>query len=777
MKKITLVKDKYAILDIFGSQDNGVSNFYAKDESSYLWFIGSGNKYNGGPTQTSSVLNWEFLPWRQWGSKLSFTVTGSAGFGIDNSNILWGWGLDFAEGILGQNKAIATMSPVSIMKAIEVSAGNSHVIALNESSYAWCWGINTSGQLGNNSTAYASSPVSVLGGRQFRKVYATGTSSFALDSSSYAWYWGYDSLNPLTSSPVSVVGGIRWRNLGVSTYAILGIDESSKLWSWGSRKGLTGSTVPEEVSISNLRWLDIGSCESQQQCTVIDQYSRLWLFQFLKKGAENIDPPQLYEGYKKIKSGNNIGSLLLDNNNNLYFYRPTYVGNGTPLVTSNYYCSLPIATKIAKKTFIQGDFGNRTMQGLGKNFFIDSSSNVWGWGRGDDLLQAVCLDSATQTIRAPQILTTKKNIVRIMPSSYNNIAIDSSSFLWVWGANNNGNLAQNNTNNISSMVSVIGNRQFKNVRSRNQTFIAQDASDVLWGWGINSTGELGVGDALSRSSPVSVGYAKPFIDFDFIVNTSCALDQSSYLWTWGGSTYIGDGFVLNRSSPVSVLGGRKFRIHRIDDYLGFLPVFLDESSFMWIWGNNTSGILGDNSAANRSSPVSVVGGRKFIKVLYEGSRPCCIGLDESSYLWGWGSNGSGNLGDNSVANRSSPVSVVGGRQYRDFISYGSRSYAIDSSSYVWAWGAAGLGDGTLLSRSSPVSVASSNQWDKLCIVNDRVCGFTSSSSYLWYFSQFPPEAYMSAPTGVVSSIPQIFLSTDILKAPVDVSFNNIFGKR
>ena len=61
-------------------------------------------------------------------------------------------------------------------------------------------------------------------------------------------------------------------------------------------------------------------------------------------------------------------------------------------------------------------------------------------------------------------------------------------------------------------------------------------------------------------------------------------------------------------------------------------------------------------AGSRSSPVSVVGGKQFIQVC-SGSL-ASLAIDSSGYVWTWGRNGSGQLGDNTTTNRSSPVMVV-----------------------------------------------------------------------------------------------------------------------
>jgi alpha-tubulin suppressor-like RCC1 family protein len=61
---------------------------------------------------------------------------------------------------------------------------------------------------------------------------------------------------------------------------------------------------------------------------------------------------------------------------------------------------------------------------------------------------------------------------------------------------------------------------------------------------------------------------------------------------------------------------------------------------------------------------------------------------EQTKLWAWGINSYGRLGDDSLVDRSSPVSVVGG--FSDWISAsaggGNHSLAVRANGTVWAWG-------------------------------------------------------------------------------------------
>ena len=86
-------------------------------------------------------------------------------------------------------------------------------------------------------------------------------------------------------------------------------------------------------------------------------------------------------------------------------------------------------------------------------------------------------------------------------------------------------------------------------------------------------------------------------------------------------------------------------------------------------------------------------------------------------LWGWGGNGSGQLGEGTLDSKSSPVqTVAGGTNWNDVTSSGSHGIGIKTDGTLWAWGYnfyGNLGDGTTTLKSSPVQIGGNN-WKKVC---------------------------------------------------------------
>ena len=190
---------------------------------------------------------------------------------------------------------------------------------------------------------------------------------------------------------------------------------------------------------------------------------------------------------------------------------------------------------------------------------------------------------------------------------------------------------------------------------------------------------------------------------------SALIDNSSgMVWAWGLNLngQLGDNSTTQRVTPVSVAGAVK-TFCKIS--AGFNhTVAIDKNGRAWAWGGNINGQLGDNSITSRRTPVSVLGAVKtFCQIAAGGNHT--VAIDKNGRVWAWGANTSGILGDNSTTQRLTPVSVAGAvKTFCQIAAGGTHTIGLDKNGMVWGWGAntnGRLGDGTTTSRLTPVSVA------------------------------------------------------------------------
>ena len=144
---------------------------------------------------------------------------GSQQFTVAISNLgrVWAWG-DNSSGQLGDNTSVSKRTPVSILGNVKtfckISAGRYHTVSIDKNGRAWSWGLNTSGQLGDNTTTQRATPVSVAGAiKTFCSISAGEEYSIAVDKNGNAWSWGLYTSGQLGNatytsyrSPVSLGG-------------------------------------------------------------------------------------------------------------------------------------------------------------------------------------------------------------------------------------------------------------------------------------------------------------------------------------------------------------------------------------------------------------------------------------------------------------------------------------------------------------------------------------------------------------------------------------------
>ncbi len=293
-----------------------------------------------------------------------------------------------------------------------------------------------------------------------------------------------------------------------------------------------------------------------------------------------------------------------------------------------------------------------------------------------------------------------------------NFGITDNGSAYAWGLNTNGNLGVGDVIPRSSPVLILGGHQFSKIISIKQNpppVLGLGENGNLFAWGINANGELGLGDVTPRSAPVAVLGGLTFSDIYAGYTSTCALTKNGTAYTWGLNTngQLGVGDVTPRSSPVAVLGGLTF----VDVASSSTSrVFLTSAGAAYACGLNANGQLGVGDVTPRSSPVAVLGGLTFAKI-YSGFGESFFGITPDGVAYAWGLNTNGQLGVGDVTPRSSPVAVLGGLTFAKIMTEQPGAYfslGLTTSGALYGWGLelnGALGNGALTPRSSPVAVA------------------------------------------------------------------------
>jgi len=129
---------------------------------------------------------------------------------------------------------------------------------------------------------------------------------------------------------------------------------------------------------------------------------------------------------------------------------------------------------------------------------------------------------------------------------------------------------------------------------------------------------------------------------------------------------------------------------------------------VWAWGFNGSGQLGDGTTTQRTTPVQVMAAANKpltgVKAITAGANHS-VALKTDGTVWAWGNNGSGQLGNGSTTNRSYPVrlggnSITGAKQIAAGVDF---TLVLRQNGTVWAVGSnvyGQLGKGTTGGQST-----------------------------------------------------------------------------
>ena len=322
----------------------------------------------------------------------------------------------------------------------------------------------------------------------------------------------------------------------------------------------------------------------------------------------------------------------------------------------------------------------------------------------------------------------------------------SQGGLWSVGSNNYGQFGNNTqAGAVSPVQTISGGADWKTL-SMGRRFLAAIKTDgTLWMWGTNGTGQLGDNTQVPKSSPVQTisggtnwkqvscnraatgGYA-----------STAAIKTDGSLWLWGSNNFgqLGDNTIGNKSSPIQTIAGG-FDWKQVS--FGYTHVVtIKTDGTLWAWGQNsggTNGSLGDNSTVDKSSPVQVIGGGNTWKQVAAGSTHTAA-IKTDGTLWTWGVNSNGSLGDNTNTIRSSPVqTIAAGTNWKQVSTGNNTTAAVKTDGTLWLWGNNAtygmLGDNTVADKSSPVqTIAGGTNW-KQVVSSPYVTGAIKTNGTVW----------------------------------------------
>ena len=144
---------------------------------------------------------------------------------------------------------------------VDISAGNSSAAAVKSDGTLWCWGLNSSGQLGIGNLSQSNNPVQVGTGTNWQAVASGANSVLAIRNDGTLWAWGGNANGQLgngtitnISTPTQVGTATNWSTIIAGGSHSVGLKTDGTLWVWGGGSGgqmadgtLLDRTSPEQL--------------------------------------------------------------------------------------------------------------------------------------------------------------------------------------------------------------------------------------------------------------------------------------------------------------------------------------------------------------------------------------------------------------------------------------------------------------------------------------------------------------------------------------------------
>ena len=666
----------------------------------------------------------------------------------------------------------------------KVSVGHTHTCAISENGYGYCWGDNTNGQLGDNTTTQRTTPVSVfregaLAGKKLKDIKAAGYHTCAVTTDNLAYCWGRNTMGQLgdntttqRTTPVAVytagaLNGLTINQLTVSWNdtntdghtCVVASNQRAYCWgrnNWGQLGNNTTSTGanPAPIAVNN---------------TVNTTKNGLYNKNVAEISAGfNLTCARSTDGTATCWGLNNSGELGTNNTTAYRYPRPLYV-----------------AGALSGKTIL------RIAAGGSHACAIASDQKVYCWGYGTS--GQIGNGSNSNQRQAQAVNTTGvlsgKNIASLELGAEISCVVTTDNRSACWGQGANGSLGNGATANsnipVAPQAGSAGLTQgtiTSITTGRSTTCVETTASINVACWGLNTYGQVGDNSTATRTTPTPVNVSAYTLGVTFdttpassvtyvnpnqinavapahsvgTINVTVTDPEGQIVSLPAGYTYQDPAPTITSISPTSgpVAGGETVTINGTNFFkgktitdltVGMAHTCAAVDGKAYCWGNNSSGQLGTGNTSNSTTPVAVNSSGalagKTVTSISAGPNYTCAVASGAAYCWG--SNTDGKLGTGNTTSSTVPVAVntsgvLAGKTVTKVVPKQEASCAIASgAAYCWGSDSTGaLGNGAAGDSLAPTSVDTSGVLSGKTVTDIAagqyvVCVVANGAAYCW----------------------------------------------
>jgi alpha-tubulin suppressor-like RCC1 family protein len=652
--------------------------------SDFVFTSGSNANYELGDALLTSSLVVRLAPQQSllfMRKTFQFSTTG-AGFSILYNLIQktsFGWGANNLGQLALNTITNYEMYPLqtrayAIVKAVSCSQ---HTVSINETGYVFTWGGNSFGQLGRVASTYIQTPTQVNVSGELVKEVACGTAhSMALSVYGNVYTWGAGSANQnyvlgVDSTSVATyyvpakLGGILSlkRVVSISASAVTSnvLCDDGTILGWGMNtygelgdRTTRARTLPYYSARSlTLNRAPIYAIKSSDQSTYVllaDGTLYGWGMGLYGQMADNTGtstpntdaksitlPYPVSEFYTGYFNSFALNSIISDNTtyafgygikgilgvgtatnklvatpvlNSLVMRHPAHVSSSSTHSVFLYE-SVSCFKLVFDDPFVCSTRGNCTAQDTcvceANAYGIDCSISVCAGINSTD--SSVC--SGHGSCVAYNTCICKRGYIG------NNCELQAVGYLFATGDDTYSQLGDKGLTYVQKFqqMPLFTAVKISLVASgHGATIVRANDTGLFYGLGSNRWGVLSPNNATFN---INVTFNLPTLtlpnadvkDLCIGLQHGMYLDSVGGVWTWGTNDFgqLGTGNVLPYYNPTRVQGLIANESISCVACGGFHSVTVSNRGFVYIWGQNTQGQVGDNSQTNRYSPVLVKG--------------------------------------------------------------------------------------------------------------------------------------------------------------------------
>ncbi len=715
----------------------------------YCWGTGDNGRVGNGSNLDAMLPSLVVMPSGVSSWLTVSTVQGAAGAcALANTGDIYCWGAG-TNGQIGNGLNIDESMPTLVNKPGTVSswtslsyAGNTACAVANTGNI-YCWGVGTTGQIGNATNASNNAPANPVvmpsGESSWNSVRIIGTTVCAIANGTivakdniYCWGLGTtgqigSGFNTSESAPrLAVRPGAEtiWNTLipyNINSSTVCAIGGTGALYCWGAgTAGQIGNGANLSVNVP----------------TAVATTSGVTSWTMVMIGT---------------------AVCAMANTNKIYCWgggTSGQIGDGL-----NVNESKPALVTLPSGVTSWSDFN------VGGNFScaIANTGDVYCWGPGSN--GAMGNNTLSNSTVPTKVLLPSGNTWGNVVTNQNNsctLSIGGTNInsIYCWGSGSRGQNGNNmpTTASPNPMSFPSGVTAWSTVIPGSSTACMLSSSGQIYCSGLGTSGQIGNGtmpiyESLPKpiTLPTNPSAVSSWAAITGANITFCAIANTNRVYCWGTGTLgqLGDGLSVSESAPT--LATQPGGVTAWSMISGTISVYcgIANDNHIYCWGAGSNGQIGNNDTSNALIPTQATqpgGVSSWTTLSTTNAFSCAIANTGNIYCWGTGT--AGQIGNGGSINKTTPTlaNMPSGESSFSVISTCSNfSCAIASSAsvnndnlYCWGLGTSGqIGNGGTANVNSPTLTSTRpsgvNSWVSVSVAGSTyACALANTGDiYCW----------------------------------------------